>query len=407
MISTPITYVLRFISTFYPPQKPFTFSGSGSTQKLADLMIAGGQKKPLLVTDRFLVENGKLDVLLDHFKANDCQVTIFDGIIPNPTFAEVEAGLKACTENNCDSIFAVGGGSVIDVAKVISAASTNKVELNKMAGILKVKKAPLPFYAVPTTSGTGSEVTNGAVIGDSETHKKQFFIDPKYIPLGTALDPDLLKSLPSHMTAAVGMDALTHAIEAYTSRNNFSDTDRDSATAIKLLFDYLPIACSDGDNLKAREMVSQAAFLAGYAFTKSSLGYVHAISHQVSAHYNTPHGLANAVILPRVLQFNKSACAKHFASLEIMLSGEKPDAYTEVDTDVLAKRFCERVDQLAEQIEIPVSLPDLQEKDFKKITKDALSEAWHSYAVPKVMWRKDAEAILYSVMTGNRDVVFS
>ncbi len=402
MLSTPITYALRALSTFYPIQKPLVFSGSGSTQKLADLILAAGQKKPLLVTDSFLLENDKLDSLLRHLQAHGCEVTIFKGSIPNPTFAEVEAGLKLSLEADCDSVLAIGGGSVIDVAKVIAGASTNHRSLSKLAGILKLKKGPLPFYAVPTTSGTGSEVTNTAVIADSKTHKKQFFVDPKYVPIAAALDPELLKTLPPHMTAAVGMDALTHAIEAYTSRNNFADTDRDAAMAIKLLFEYLPLAYEDGEDLKAREMVSQAAFLAGYAFTKSSLGYVHAISHQVSAHYDTPHGLANAVILPRVMRFNKSSCAKRYADLEVMLGGN-----VTADRDTLAERFTARVDQIAEQIGIPENLSDLQEKDFPKITKEALSEAWRSYAVPKVMRRKDVEAILHSVSNGQRDLAFA
>ncbi|NEO15165.1 MULTISPECIES: iron-containing alcohol dehydrogenase [Moorena] len=402
MLPTPITYALRALSTFYPIQKPLVFSGSRSTQKLADLMIAAGQKKPLLITDNFLLEKGMLDGFLEHLKVHDCEVTIFDGVKPNPTFEQVEAALKVSKDNECDSVFAIGGGSIIDVAKVVSAASTNNRSLDKLAGILKVKEPPLPFYVVPTTSGSGSEVTNTAVISDPKTHKKQFFVDPKYVPIAAALDPELLKSLPAHMTAAVGMDVLTHAIEAYTSRNNFADTDRDAAMAIKLLFDFLPAAYADGGDLKAREMVAQASFLAGYAFTKSSLGYVHAISHQVSAHYNTPHGLANAIILPRVLRFNKSACAERFAKLEVMLGGE-----ASADTDTLAEHFSARVDQLAEQVGIPANLTELEEKDFQKIAKDALAEAWRSYAVPKVMRRRDVEAILHSVSAGHRDISFA
>jgi alcohol dehydrogenase len=402
MLATPITYALRALSTFYPLQKPMVFSGSDSMIKLSDLLLATGQRKTLLVTDSFLIENNKLDGLIEHLNDHDCNVTIFDGSIPNPTYKEVETGLELSIKNKCDSVLAIGGGSVIDVAKVIAAASTNNVTLNKLAGILKVKMAPLPFYVVPTTSGTGSEVTNAAVISDNKTHKKEFFVDPKYVPIAAALDPELLKSLPANMTAAVGMDALTHAIEAYTSRNNFTDTDRDAAMAIKLLFDYLPTAFAQGENLKAREMVAQASFLAGYAFSKSSLGYVHAISHQVSAHYNTPHGLTNAVILPRVLRFNKSSCAKRFAKLEIMMGGD-----SSLDSNTLAKQFITRVDLLAEEIGIPTSLAELKEEDFSIIAKDALSEAWRSYAVPKVMRFKDVKKILRSVSLGDRNISFA
>lgn len=403
MIPSPITYVLRAFSIFYPPQKPILFSGVGSTRQLAELMVASGQKRPLLVADGFLLKNGMLDDLLAFFDEAGCTVTIFDGVVPNPTVDVVEAGVTASLGNRCDAVLAVGGGSAIDVGKVIAGASTNRVGLEKLTGLLKLKVPPLPFYVVPTTSGSGSEVTTAAVVSDTQTHKKQFFVDPKYVPLATALDPALLKSMPAEITATTGMDALTHAIEAYTSRNSFVDTDRDAGLAIKLLLDYLPKAYADGSDLKAREMVALASFLAGYAFAKSSLGYVHAISHQVSARYNTPHGRANAVILPRVLRFNKASCAKRFAALEKMLGGGESNA----GVDELAGRFIARVDRLSATLHIPVSLPELRDEDFEEIAADALSEARSSYAVPRVMRRKHVEAILRSVASGDVNVAFA
>lgn len=403
MFGSPITYALRALSTFFPPQKPLVFSGAGAARKLADFMVRGGQTRPLLVTDSFLFKNGMLDDLIAFLEGEGCKVTVFDGIIPNPTFAVVEAGLQASLENSCDAVFAVGGGSAIDAAKVIASASTSKKSLAKLTGILKVDRPLLPFYVVPTTSGTGSEVTSAAVISDTQTHKKKFFVDPKFIPIATAFDTGLLKSLPAPITAATGMDALTHAIEAYTSRNRFADTDRDAAMAIRLLVEFLPVAYENGADERAREMVALASFLAGYAFTKASLGYVHAISHQVSAHYDTPHGLANAIILPRVLRFNKSVCADRFAALEAMLN----DGAETSDTDALAGRFIARVDALAETVGIPVNLTDIQPEDFKAIASDALAEARSSYAVPRVMRKADVAKILQSVSDGNRAVSFA
>ncbi|MEM8589814.1 MAG: iron-containing alcohol dehydrogenase [Pseudomonadota bacterium] len=403
MRNTAITLTLRALSTFRTPQKPLTFSGAGAAQKLADFMIQAGQKRPLLVTDSFLLKNGMLDDLIAFLEGEGCTVTTFDGIVPNPTFAVVEAGLKASRENRCDAVFAVGGGSAIDAAKVIASASTSEKSLAQLTGILKVDQPLLPFYVVPTTSGTGSEVTNAAVISDSETHKKKFFVDPKYIPIAAAFDTGLLKSLPAPMTAATGMDALTHAIEAYTSRNRFADTDRDAAMAIKLLVDFLPTAYENGADERAREMVALGSFLAGYAFTKASLGYVHAISHQISAHYNTPHGLANAILLPRVLRFNRPACKGRFAKLETMLGQDS----TVTDVDVLADRFIARVDALAETVGIPVNLTDLQAKDFDAIARDALAEARSSYAVPRVMRKAHVTQILQSVATGSRAISFA
>ncbi|WP_422049422.1 iron-containing alcohol dehydrogenase [Shimia sp.] len=402
MISSPITYALRALSTFFPPQKPLIFSGQGAVLKLADLMVISGQKRPLLVTDSFLLKNGMLDELIAFLEGAGCTVTVFDGIIPNPTFAVVEAGLAASRAGQCDAVLAVGGGSAIDAAKVIAAASTSKKSLAQLTGILKVKQPPLPFYVAPTTSGTGSEVTSAAVISDTETHKKTFFVDPKYIPIATAFDTGLLKSLPGPMTAATGMDALTHAIEAYTSRNRFADTDRDAAMAIKLIVKFLPVAYENGADEHAREMVALGSFLAGYAFSKASLGYVHAISHQISAHYNTPHGLANAILLPRVLRFNKTASAQRYAKLERMLSGTEGDAFAPEQVD----QFIARVDALAERVGIPVNLKDVQPADFDAIAKEALAEARSSYAVPRVMRKADVVAILKSVESGDRSVRF-
>ncbi|WP_419811171.1 iron-containing alcohol dehydrogenase [Bacterioplanoides sp.] len=403
MFNSIMTIALRALATFYPSQKPLLFSGSESAIKLADFMIDSGVKHPLLVTDSFLLANGMLDHLIAHIRERGCEVTTFDGIIPNPTTAVIEAGLAAAQSNQCDAVFAVGGGSAIDAAKVIAAASSNRKPIQALAGILKLKQPLVPFYVVPTTSGTGSESTSAAVISDTQSHKKQFFVDPKYIPLAAALDTGLLKSLPPAITATTGMDALTHAIEAYTAKSHFADSDRDAAMAIRLLVRFLPEAYNNGNNEYAREMVAIASFLAGYAFNKAGLGYVHAISHQISAHYNTAHGLANAVILPRVLRFNQSACVQRYAELEALLSA------TEIQNNAaeLAQQFIARVDQLSDTLNIPAQLTDLQPQDFAAITTEALAEARRSYAVPRVMKKAQAEVILQSVYNGKRDISFS
>lgn len=383
-----VTYALRTLSTFYPPQKPVVFSGEESALKLVDMLVSSGSSRPLIVTDTFLFEHGMLDPLLARLEQLGCAPAVYSGVVANPTMAIVEEGLAVSVQRRCDGVLAVGGGSVIDVAKVIAAASTSSRGIEKLVGVLKVREPLLPFYVVPTTSGTGSEATTTAVISDSETHKKKFFVDPKYIPVAAALDPTLLESLPPHITASTGMDALTHAIEAYTSRNRFSDTDHDARLAIKLIFEFLPRAYHDGHDRHAREMVAQASFFAGHAFTKASLGYVHAISHQVSAHYNTPHGLANAVILPHVLRFNQPACAQEFAELEELISGEVGER------DVMAERFVARVEALGRALGIPDGLDELVEEDLDQIATEALREARMTYAVPKRMRHGDARAVL-------------
>lgn len=403
MIRPPMALALRAMNRFYTPEKPLTFSGKGAMIKLADLMVRSGSKRPLVVTDSFLLKNGMLENLLDFLKNEGCEATVYDGIIPNPTFAVVEEGVAAIRKGQCDSVFAVGGGSAIDAAKVMASASTSKKPLDKLAGILKVDQPLLPFYVVATTSGTGSEVTTAAVISDTKTHKKTFFVDPKYMPVAAAFDTDLLVSLPGPMTAGTGMDALTHAIEAFTSRARTPGTDRDAATAIRLIMEFLPVAYANPGDERAREMVALGSFLAGNAFTRAGLGYVHAISHQISAHYNTPHGLANAILLPRVLRFNKDACSERFAELERMLQGNADRSYAQDQ----AQQFIDRVDALAETVGIPVNLDEVQQKDFASITKDALAEARSSYAVPKVMRKGDVTKILQSVSTGSRAVSFA
>lgn len=403
MRSTINKYAIKYLSTFFPTKKPTLFQGLGATTKLTEFMLVNGHKRPLIIVDGFLNASGAIKATVEHFSEAGCEVSIFDEVAANPTFKVVEDCLSLAIANQCDSVLVVGGGSAIDTAKVVSAALTNGTVSSKLIGMLKVKNAPLPLYAVPSTSGTGSEVTAVAVISDTSTHKKQFFIDPKYVPVAAALDPELIASLPADMTSTTGMDALTHAIEAYTSTVKFSDAERDAVAAIRLLMKYLPLAYQNGNDLHAREMVALGSFLAGYAFSKTGLGYVHAISHQISAHYNTPHGLANAVILPKVLRYNRGVCQSRFAELERAVTTEPKS----LDDKVLATNFIKRIDQLSEQVNIPATLEGLKDSDFEAIARDALTEAKNSYAVPKVMKASNIKTILQAILNGERDVVFS
>ncbi|MCH4891248.1 iron-containing alcohol dehydrogenase [Acidaminobacter sp. JC074] len=393
MIRSPKSHILEMFTRLWPPQKPLIYSGEDSTLKIAELIVDSGYKNPLLITGKYLLRNGKLEKVINTLEQKGCKPVIYDGSIPNPTFKQVQEGLEISLSNKCDCVLAIGGGSVIDVAKVVAAASTNRVPLNKLTGLLKIRKNPLPFYAVPTTSGSGSETTIAAVISDDKTHKKNFFIDPKLIPFSVALDPLLISSLPSHITAAVGMDALTHALEAYLSTNATEETSRHAELAIKLIFDNLGKVVLNGQDIDAREKMAQASLLAGYAFTKSSLGYVHAISHQISASYNTSHGLANAILLPKVLRFNMSKCEDKYAKLELILN---TNSHISSQRD-LALQFVSRVESLSNSIGIPNAIEGLKAFDYSKIARAALSEASRSYAIPRKMKSKDVEKILLSV----------
>ncbi len=395
MLKRLTNFSLKMFAQLFPSEKPLLFTGAGSTNQIASFARASGSIRPLLVTIPSFVRRGALDDLLEHFSELGCKVTVFDGVIPNPTYDVIEQGIELCNENDCDSVFVVGGGSAIDAAKVIAACCSNNASVEQVVGLLKVRQPTLPFYVVPTTSGTGSEVTNAAVISETKTHQKKFVVDPKLVPSAAALDANMLKTLPAHITAETGMDALTHAVEAYTSVNRFADAERDAKLAIKLLLEYLPVVYEDGDDLEAREMVALASFLAGYAFNKSGLGYVHAISHQISAHYNTPHGLANAVILPRVMRFNKPACSNRLAQLERMESGKVNGT-----DEQAADRFIQRVEALGQQLDIPAGLGELKTEHYDAIAKNARKEAWSFYAVPRLMKQAQCKEILASITAG-------
>ena len=392
---------IKALASIFTSKKPMLISGQGAMHKLAKLMLCGGIKRPLLIVDSFMTKTGKLDALLGFLRESGCTFKVFDEVIPNPTMCEVEQCLAIANDIRADGVFVVGGGSAIDVAKVVAAALSNGSNPKKLIGMMRVRRLPLPLYVVPTTSGTGSEVTVAAVISDPISHQKAFFLDPALVPVAAGLDTDLLVSLPPEITAYTGMDALTHAIEAYIARVDFSDAQSDALAAVRLIIEYLPKAYKNGGDIVAREMLAIASFMAGYAFSKQGLGYVHAISHQLSAHYNTPHGLANAVVLPKVLRFNKTHCLSQYADLERALTDDEP-----IKSDAeLAHDFIKRIDKLSDEINICKKLDGLSEKDFFKIAKQALKEANKTYSVPKKMRLNQVIKILDAVKTGEREVM--
>lgn len=368
---------LRFFTRFFAPTKPTVLTGSGSAADLAQLMVDAGSVRPLIITESFARSLGLLDDIVARVEARGFPVTIFDGVAPNPTFSIVEAGVRAGAQ--CDAVFVLGGGSAIDVGKVVAASLGTDRAPSRLVGVLKMGQPGLPLYIVPTTTGTGSEATNTAVISDDETHRKAFVVDPRLLPVATALDPSKTKTLPPHITAATAMDALTHAIEGYTSPIASDEVRRDAALAVRLIFEHLPRAYADGSDMEARERLGLASLLAGFAFTRSSLGYVHAISHQLSAHYNAPHGLANAIVLPKVMRMNRAASEREFAALEGILDRSANDQPAPSAADA----FVTRVESLARTVDIPTTLDALEPSDYASITRAALAEANSSYATPR------------------------
>ncbi len=371
--------VTKLAFKLVPDRIPLTLLGAGCSADLCASIAQLGVAKVLIVTDAMLVKLGIVAKITDALERNGVRWCIYDGVEPDPTFDHVEAGLAMLRREGCDAVLAVGGGSPMDAAKLIAAAATNDKPLRKLAGLFKVRKTPLPLFAIPTTAGTGSEVTLAAVVSDPVTHGKQFALDPKLLPVMAALDPLLMLGLPPPVTAATGMDALTHAVESYLARTSTPQTERYATAAIKLIFANLPRACSEGSDVEVRKSMAMASYYAGIAFTRTSVGYVHAIAHTFGAYYRTPHGLANAIVLPHVLEFSAVVAGKRVAQMARMLGIE-----AEGDA-ALAQAFVAAVRDLMDRVGIPRTLEALKLSDIPAIAKQALAEANMNYPVPRYM----------------------
>lgn len=385
-----VAKAFKLAGAVVPFPKPTLFTGTDSSLELCDAIGQVGIKKLMIATDDVLVSIGLLDKIKARLEELNIEYVIYDGIRPDPTFDQVKKGLEVLRDNNCEAILAVGGGSPIDASKAIAAGATNDKPLEKLAGMFKVFKAPLPLFAIPTTAGTGSEVTIASVVSDSKTHKKALILDPKLVPMMAALDGSLMLGLPPAVTAATGMDALTHAIESYISTNASKETDAYGLAATRLIMENLETAVKDGSNLAARQNMAMASYYAGLAFTKAGVGYVHAIAHNFGANYSTPHGLANSIVLPHILDYSKDEVADRLATLA-EVSGLKQGKESNAE---LAEKLIARIRQMLKSFNIPEQLSDLKTGDIPSIAKSALQEAHYNYAVPKYMDQKVCEDLL-------------
>jgi len=348
----------------------------------------------LLVTDKGIKNLGLTVSLEEEIKKANINLFVFDEVVPNPTTENVANALKVYKENNCSAIIAFGGGSVMDCAKAVGArvARPNK-PLSKMKGILKVGKKIPTLIAVPTTAGTGSETTLAAVITDAETRHKYAISDFPLIPRYALLDANLTVGLPLGLTATTGMDALTHAVEAYIGRSTTRHTKKCAMDATKLIFENLNKVCVNGKDLEARKNMLKAAYLAGVAFTQSYVGYVHAIAHSLGGKYNTAHGLANAVILPYVLKSYGKKIFKKLYDLGVyagLFSKETP-------IEVGSKIFIEKIEEMNRAMNIPTNLPEIKQEDIEELAKTAEKEANPLYPVPVLYTAKQLEKIYYQV----------
>jgi alcohol dehydrogenase len=380
------------ISRVFPIPRPTVFVGPDSALRLCASIGEFGLRRVMIVTDAVLVRLQIVEPIRATLVARGIDVAVHDAITPDPTFPVLEAGHAALRDHRSDAILAVGGGSVIDAAKVIGAMAVTGKSPQRLIGMLKVCKPMLPLFAIPTTAGTGSEVTVAALVTDPVKHKKSAVIDPKLVPAAAALDPLLMRGMPKSITAATGMDALTHAVEAYVNRWPHPETSLHCRGAVRMIFEHLPRAHTDGNDLQAREAMALAAFYAGLAFTKAYVGYVHAFSHTIGGMYGVPHGMANAIMLPYVLDFLKDAplARQRLAELAVEIgAGSTGD-----DADMLAQRFIDRVRQLNRVVGIPEKIESLRPADVPLIARAAMIEAHRDYPVPKNMTLAQAEATL-------------
>ena len=378
--------VMRTTSSFLPWREPELLEGENSLRRLANFIKKQGIESVLLVTDQGIVSVGLMDEFLEDLKNESIKYVIYDKTVPNPTIENIEEALQMYSEFNCQGIVAFGGGSPMDCAKGVGArvARPNK-SLPQMKGVLKILKKLPPLFAIPTTAGTGSEATLAAVVSNSETHEKYAIMDTSLIPHFAVLDPLLTVKLPPSITAATGIDALTHAIEAYIGRSNTKNTTQYSIDAIKLIFENLEEAYSNGTNLTARSNMQKAAYLAGMAFTRAYVGYVHAIAHSLGGFYSVPHGLANAIILPYVLEYYGESVHQPLAELAEIVGIAAPA----VSTNQNAIKFIEEIKHLNDRLNIPKKVSGIVDRDIPLMVERAFAEANPLYPVPRILFKDD------------------
>lgn len=382
--------VVKALTLAIPVSHPLVFAGEDAALQLCGNISQIGMKKVLIVTDNILLSLGVIAPIEAELKKAGISITIFSDVKPDPTCEIVEKAVAKFKSSQSDSVLAIGGGSTIDTAKVLALAAANNKSPKQLFGILKSRKPAYPLFVIPTTAGTGSEVTIAAVISDSETHIKGLVIDPKVVPLATALDPVIMKGMPPAITADTGIDALTHAIESWVSGFANKKSDYYASAALKLILENLKNAWEDGNNLAAREAMALGSHYAGLAMNSAGIGYVHAIAHQLGTQYQIPHGRANAIVLPHVLEFNRKASESRLAlaAKQIgLVSHHVPDAKA-------ADAFIEAVKKLLQELQIKTEIPQLKKSDFPEIVRAAFAEAHGVYAVPRYMNHKDALGIL-------------
>ncbi|MBO3374018.1 L-threonine dehydrogenase [Clostridium perfringens] len=347
--------------------------GADCLKEAGEQVAELGFKKALIVTDKVLGQIGIVKKVTDVLDNKNIEYAIYDETKPNPTVKNVNDGLALLKEKECDFVISLGGGSAHDCAKGIALLATNGGEIKDYEGVDKSKKPQLPMVGINTTAGTGSEMTLFAIITDEERHIKMALVDKHLTPIIAVNDPMLMLAMPKSLTAATGMDALTHAIEAYVSTSATPITDACAEKAIELISNYLVNAVENGQDVEARDMMAYAEYLAGMAFNNASLGYVHAMAHQLGGFYNLPHGVCNAILLPHVQEYNKATSASRLAKIAKIMGGNIEGLTDEQGADLCI----DMIKSLSQTIGIPEGLGVLgvKESDFETLATNALNDA--------------------------------
>ncbi|WP_405172543.1 iron-containing alcohol dehydrogenase [Paenibacillus sp. FSL H8-0280] len=356
---------------YYVP--PVNLMGRGCLQEAGQMIEQMGIRKALVVSDRQLITSGVAEQVLSILRKSGLDYVVYDEVQPNPTCQNVHDGLRVFHDHGCDAIISIGGGSPQDAAKGIGIVAANGGHIREYEGFHQSKHKSVPLVAVNTTAGTSSEVTINYVITDEERKVKMVMVDRNSLVSLSVNDPELMLSKPASLTAATGMDALTHAVEAMVTPGGFTVTSATAAAAVELIFEYLPRAVRDGSDLEAREHMTYACFLGGIAFNNAGLGYVHAMAHQLGGVYDLPHGVCNAMLLPYVEELNAKHVPGKFRHIAKAIGMDVKGRSDEECSDYVI----EAIRQLSKEVGIPEKLSELgvKDPDVELLADNAMKDA--------------------------------
>lgn len=370
------------------------FFGKDAIKELPGILNSYQAKNVMVIHGGSVKRAGIADIVLEEAKKADVKLTVFDGVIPDPTNEITEKTAELARKENIDVFVAVGGGSCIDLAKAVNILMTNPEPIRQYGGIGKVKEPVLPLIAIPTTAGTSSEVTNVAALNDTERVCKYVIIDNKLVPDKVIADPEFTKTMPQSVTAATGMDAITHAVESYISNMATPLTEYHSLKGLQIFYKNLPKAAADGTDTEAREQMMLGCIIAGFGFSNANLGLVHGIAHTLSAHFHLAHGAANAAVLPYVVEYNADSCPKKMAELAqaigLPLSGDMDE-----DKLLLSKALLKLIKELKIKT---LAEHGIKEKDLNILAEDVLKEPVLAFNPKQGVTKEDVIAILRKAM---------